>query len=305
MQHGLAGLAVGAVGGAAAVRLWGSAPQPARKKTVTTTHAHGFRARHDPEQIGGTRAKKPGHVMRHSPSATKVVRVVLTGGPCAGKSSALEHLSKAASAAGFDVYTAPESATLMFHAGCAPPDEEAEAAKFWPAFQHSLTRLQLNMERSLTRVAESTGRPSILVLDRGLADGKGYCSDELWADILATVDSAAPTDVSYGSHPKAGMSEQYIHSRYDAVIHLVTAADGASKFYKWGETVDDSGNAVTRSESPEAAVALDVKMRECWRGHPRHVIIPNTDAGFTAKLDACTDAILTTARELHGHAAQS
>ena len=47
--------------------------------------------------------------------ATKVTRVALTGGPCAGKSSALKHLVENATANGFDVLTAPEIATLYFN----------------------------------------------------------------------------------------------------------------------------------------------------------------------------------------------
>ena len=34
---------------------------------------------------------------------------------------------------------------------------------------------------------------------------------------------------------------RYILSRYDAVVHMDTAAKGAEKFYKFGKTVDDSG----------------------------------------------------------------
>jgi hypothetical protein len=33
--------------------------------------------------------------------------------------------------------------------------------------------------------------------------------------------------------------------RYDGVIHLVTAADGAESFYKWGRTTD------VRTEQPK------------------------------------------------------
>ena len=50
-----------------------------------------------------------------TPNKTKVVRVALTGGPCAGKSSALEHLVERATHEGFDIMTAPEVATLYFN----------------------------------------------------------------------------------------------------------------------------------------------------------------------------------------------
>ena len=42
---------------------------------------------------------------------------------------------------------------------------------------------------------------------------------------------------------------------------MVTAADGAPEYYKYGKVTDDSGNVVIRHETPEQAVALDVQTR--------------------------------------------
>ena len=56
-----------------------------------------------------------------TPNKTKVVRVALTGGPCAGKSSALEHLVERATHEGFDIMTAPEVATLHVNSSYQPP----------------------------------------------------------------------------------------------------------------------------------------------------------------------------------------
>merc|ERR1719218_267078 len=79
------------------------------------------------------------------------------------------------------------------------------------------------------------------------------------------------------------MDEEYIVNSYDMVVHLVTAADGAEKFYKFGYTTDDHGNSVYRSEPPERARALDGALRDVWSNHPRHVIVGNTDGGMKAK----------------------
>ena len=123
-------------------------------------------------------AKSPravGRRNRDKPGETHVVRIALTGGPCAGKSSALKRLTEVATEAGFDVYTAPESATILFNAGTDPSLVFSDAAMGF-TFQTSLMRLQLSMERSLTAIAASTGRPSIIIFDRGLLDAKGYVS---------------------------------------------------------------------------------------------------------------------------------
>jgi len=65
---------------------------------------------------------------------------------------------------------------------------------------------------------------TILLCDRGLMDGKAYMSDELWKKMIKA----------------SGLNEDEIRDRYfifsfnlryDAVIHMVTAADGAEKYY--------------------------------------------------------------------------
>ena len=48
--------------------------------------------------------------------------------------------------------------------------------------------------------------------------------------------------------------------RYNAVFHMVTAADGASKFY----TLE---NNQARTETPEQALDLDRRTQKCWLGH--------------------------------------
>merc|ERR1711963_1182962 len=69
-----------------------------------------------PELALRGQAQLPGVVSkRRTPQETTVVRIALTGGPCAGKSSSLDHLVREATALGFDVYCAPESATLLFN----------------------------------------------------------------------------------------------------------------------------------------------------------------------------------------------
>lgn len=225
-------------------------------------------------------SEKPGVVgKRHKPGETKVVRIALTGGPCGGKSSSLEHLTKRATAEGFDVVTAPESATIMFNSGVR---FDTSTEKKTLAFQTALMALQLQLERSLTAVAASTGRPTIIVFDRGLLDAKSYMSDAMWRAVL-------------DAH---NISEHYVLRRYDGVLHLVTAANGAPEFYKCGVTKDDSGNIVHRDESPEQAIALDNKMQDNWSPHERHVIIHN-DGSFDEKVRKATDAVLAIAHESH------
>lgn len=227
-------------------------------------------------------------LVRHHPTDTSVTRIVLTGGPCAGKSSAMEHLAKAAEREGYDLYTAPEAATLLFGAGCSAEGVDAEGLF---RIQEGIMRTQLALERSLTTIAESTGRPSILVYDRGICDGKGYVPKETWERMLRSIDSTHDGDDT------RGVSEEYVLGRYDGVVHLTTAADGAERFYKHGATTDDTGKAVYRRESAEEATVMDRKMREVWAAHPRHVIVECSPT-FEEKLEQATDAVLSIARDV-------
>ena len=58
----------------------------------------------------------------------RVFSVVLTGGPCAGKTSSQDYLGKSLTAAGFDVYFAPEVPTIMLNGGCQYPGAHNAAA---------------------------------------------------------------------------------------------------------------------------------------------------------------------------------
>ncbi len=67
-------------------------------------------------------------------------------------------------------------------------------------------------------------------------------------------------------------------TRYDAVIHLVTVANGAEEFYT-------SENNVARYETVEMAVAVDHNLQRSWTGHPHHSVIGNGPGGFAEKLE--------------------
>ncbi len=74
----------------------------------------------------------------------------------------------------------------------------------------------MSFEDQFTNYARKTNQDCVILCDRGLMDGSAYMSNESWLRLLDEVhlDPISARD-----------------ARYDAVFHLVTAADGASKFY--------------------------------------------------------------------------
>ncbi len=62
-------------------------------------------------------------------------------------------------------------------------------------------------------------------------------------------------------------------SRYDAILHMTTAADGAENFYA-------SLNNEARYESVSEAIEKDNKLRVAYMGHKRWVFISNEFKDF-------------------------
>lgn len=74
-------------------------------------------------------------------------------------------------------------------------------------------KLQIALEDSMHNIAKNCKEPSLILMDRGLMDSLGYVGQEVWDKIL---ESTGWSNIELRDN------------RYDAVIHLVTAADGAS-----------------------------------------------------------------------------
>ena len=208
-----------------------------------------------------------------STPTSDVFRLVLTGGPCSGKSSSLKRIREICEGYGFAVYCVPEVPTILLLGGCTYPG--AGAGQKLLAFEKALIDLQMQIEQSFIEIAASTGGKSIVIMDRGCMDIKAYLPKEAWQEVMAF----------------SQVTEAQLIARYDAVIHLVTAAEGAEQFYKSGEVTDDSGQSVYREETPAMARTLCQKVRNGWRSHKKKVIIENTVGGFDAKLAKVESAV--------------
>ncbi len=65
--------------------------------------------------------------------------------------------------------------------------------------------------------------------------------------------------------------------RYEAVVHLVTAAIGAERFY----TLE---NNKARMESRPEAIALDGRLARAWVGHNALHVVENGTGSFEEKI---------------------
>lgn len=89
-------------------------------------------------------------------------------------------------------------------------------------FQTNLMRSQMNLEDIFIDIAStSKEKHTIIICDGGTMDGAAYTEEHVWQAIL----------------DETGWSTiQLRDRRYEAVIHLSTAADGAEEFYQGQET---------------------------------------------------------------------
>lgn len=194
----------------------------------------------------------------------RIWEFVVTGGPCAGKTTGLSILEQTLTKKGFKVIVVAETATELISSGICPWELENEK------FQSLLISRALNKEETTRQAAEWLGRDTVIIYDRGLLDNKAYMPQEMFERILA----------------KHGLNEVEAREKYDGVFHLVTAADGAEEFYTLA-------NNEARTETVEEARALDLKTRNSWVGHPHLRIIDNSTA-FTEKIDRLLEEVYST-----------
>jgi CYTH domain-containing protein/DNA-binding XRE family transcriptional regulator len=187
-----------------------------------------------------------------------VTKIVVTGGPCAGKTTALSHIQTFFTKKGYHVIIVPETAAELIMGGVTPWGLNTNLD-----YQLCQMELQLQKERVFLKAAQKVfDHDKILVVcDRGTMDNKAYMNDAEFSWVLSSM----------------GLSYTEIRDRYDAVFHLVTAAKGAQEFYT-------TANNQARTETPEEAAALDDKIISCWMGHPHLRVIDNS-SDFEQKLN--------------------
>ena len=188
--------------------------------------------------------KKREHV-----KTVEITKIVITGGPCAGKSTAMSWVQNAFTQMGYIVLFVPETATELITGGVAP----------WTCgtngeYQKCQLRLQLDKEKVFEQAAKTMDSNKVLIVcDRGALDNKAYMNDLEFAQALEYLKT----------------NEIELRDHYDAVFHLVTAAKGAEEYYT-------TANNSARTETVEEAAVLDDKLISAWTGHPHFRVIDNT-----------------------------
>lgn len=195
-------------------------------------------------------------IVRMKMNKNNIKIMVLTGGPCAGKSDGLEELKRILSDLNYKVITIPELATEIRQNGFICSKGTVSQIDF----QKVIFEMQIFKEDLYKNVIGKSEQKMILLLDRGLLDGKVYLSDDEFKKIL---------DIHQ-------LSEKDILDRYDAVFHMQSTAVGDAEFY------DNSTNQF-RFSSPEQARIQEHKTIETWSKHKNFHFIP-VEKDFETKI---------------------
>ena len=182
-------------------------------------------------------------------------KIVITGGPSAGKTTGLSWIQSHLSKLGYTVLFVPETATELITGGVAPWTCDTNLD-----YQRCQMRLQLEKEKIFEMAAASMkSEKTLVVCDRGAMDNRAYMTREEFSQVLGEL----------------GTTEVKLRDTYDAVFHLVTAAKGAEEFY----SLDNPA----RTEGLAEAVTLDDKLIAAWTGHP-HLRVIDNDRDFEKKM---------------------
>lgn len=178
-----------------------------------------------------------------------IAKIVLTGGPCAGKTTTIARIDEHLTKEGYHVLNLNECATEVIKWGIRPFGDGKVSVY---DFQNEILKLQLFKEKRFKEILDKLpSEKVILIADRGVIDNKAYLGQELFDKLLK----------------ENNLKEEDLLKEYDMVIHMITVAnDMESRF--------SNSNNTARFENASEAVDLDKRTSDAWKNHPNVKTVP-------------------------------
>lgn len=196
------------------------------------------------------------------PCMLNIPKIVITGGPCSGKTTGLARVSQFIQNIGRHPVILPEVATDLINSGFDP---------LKPEFQEFVVR-KLRFEEQLRAYAAQTEHfdaPPVFIYDRGYNDCLAYTSEKNFLGALKL----------------NGLDPVVVRDQYTGVIFLDSAALGAEAYYT-------QENNLARRENADEARSLNERTKAAWLGTPHFTVIPNRPGGdFEGKMNECLQAL--------------
>ena len=188
----------------------------------------------------------------------RILKIVFTGGPSAGKSTMFHLIKEYLNRQEYKVFEIPESATELIKMGIRPESFQKEELRAQlprdsKLFQDIVYDYQSTKERCAYKALPYNEQHDLCIIlcDRGILDNIAYLdTKEDFEDLLK----------------KHGDSEIQLLDSYDLVIKLTTLAITKPDCY------EAEFKGISR-EDPEFAKYLDDRTTKAWLGHPNlHII---------------------------------
>ncbi len=179
-----------------------------------------------------------------------VAKIVLTGGPCAGKTTTITKVEEHLVELGYHVLVLNECATEMIKGGIRPFGDNKTTVY---DFENEILNLQIYKEKRyqdfLDKYPDDT--KIVILCDRGAVDIKAYLGEKDYKKMLKE------------NH----LNNDDLLKEYDLVIHMITVA---------AETENKYSNASNKARFEEAreAIDLDKRTNEAWSKHHNLKIAP-------------------------------
>lgn len=195
-----------------------------------------------------------------------IPKIVLTGGPCAGKSTILNHIQEFYPG---QVETVPEAANMLIGGGFPLPSESLPYSERWQmTLQDPLFTLQQSLEANHHEIAERTNK-QLLVCDRGLLDQAAYFR----GGVAEYLERYNVSDIGE------------ILDRYGMIIHMASVALLGESAYQQASSAQERVE-----DTVEQVREVELRTLEAWSLHPNHVVIePHDD--FQAKVRSVLEIV--------------
>ena len=196
----------------------------------------------------------------------EIIKIVLTGGPCAGKTTALSSIKKYLYDNNIPVVTVPETATELIL-----NDQKFINIETIYNFQSLILRKQLSKESIAEDYIKTVLKPidrCVIIYDRGILDNKAYLVNR--SDINKLLK-------------KYNLTEIEVLDSYDLVLDLLSLATCKKELYNFSNEA--------RTEDIETASMIDNKTSLAWIGH-RNLRIIDSSISFEEETEIILNYII-------------
>lgn len=181
----------------------------------------------------------------------KIIKIVLTGGPCAGKTTAMDSITRYLKENNISLVRVPETATELI-----TNDQFPLGGSTTYDFQSLVLRKQLSKEGIAEDYIKNILKPEgicVILYDRGILDNRAYLNNRTEINELLK---------------KHNLTETEVLDSYDLVLDLLSLATCKKESYNFSNKA--------RIENVDDASKMDVRTTLAWIAHRNLKIIDSS-----------------------------